>query len=81
MLLQKVFLTQYLTMEQPNGCTQIDQKDPIWEVQELTKQDKRKCHINGISAESKNAGRDEAVGMVLVDANPKTLPKRNNAPQ
>jgi hypothetical protein len=47
----------------------------------LAEQDDRKCHINGIAAESKNAARDEFVGMLVIDAHPKTLPKRNQASQ
>jgi hypothetical protein len=47
----------------------------------LAHQDNRKCHINGIAAESKNTGRDQLAGMLHIDANTKTLPERNCAPQ
>jgi hypothetical protein len=46
----------------------------------LAKQDGSNCNINGIAAESKNPARDEFIGVLGIDANPKTLPERNQTP-
>ena len=51
-------------MEQSYGRGQINQKNPIREYQELAKQDEPECDVDGVAAKSKNAGRDEFVGMV-----------------
>src|SRR6266498_557800 len=72
MLFQIFFLTQYLTVEQPDTCAHIYEKNPIGEYQELTQQDQGKCCINGIAAKSKNAARDESVGMFGINAHAKT---------
>ena len=64
MLLQIVFFTEYLAVEQSYGRGQINQKNPIREYQELAKQDEPECDVDGVAAKSKNAGRDEFVGMV-----------------
>src|SRR5262245_20721840 len=73
--LQEGLLTQDLTVEQPNSDAEINQKDPVGEYQELPQQDRSKGYIDGIAAQGKDSGRDQLVGTVRVDANPKTLPK------
>ena len=78
---QIVFLAQHLTMEQPCDRGDVNQSDPIWKDEEFTDQDNRKCYIDGIAAESENAVRYQSVGMVRIDADSKTLPKGNDAPQ
>jgi hypothetical protein len=80
MLLQIRLFKQYLTVEQPNPCNYKNQKNPIREYQELAKQDQRKRRINGIAAISKNAAGDQFIGVFRINTNPKTLPKRNQAP-
>jgi len=77
MLPQEFLFAQYLTVEQPNAGSQVDQQNPIGEHQELSKQDKSKGHVYRIAAESKYARRYKSVGMVNVDTNAKTLAKRN----
>jgi hypothetical protein len=76
---QGLLFPQHLTVEQPYGGNHIDQKKPIGEHQELPQQDKPKGHINGIAAQSKNAGCNQLVGMVLVNAHAEALPERNQA--
>ena len=68
-------------MEQPDACTQIDQKDPVGEYQELPQQNGRKCYINGIAAESKNTARDQFIGMFDINANTETFSEGDQAPQ
>jgi hypothetical protein len=77
MLPQEFLFAQYLTVEQPNAGSQVDQQNPIGEHQELPKQDKSKGYVYRIAAESKYARRYKFVGMVNIDTNAKTLAERN----
>src|ERR1700752_881267 len=81
MLLQILFLPQYLTVEQPYACNHINQKNPTGEYQELSQQNRGKCHINGIAGKGKNPVRYQLIRMLCIDANTKALPKRNQTPQ
>lgn len=47
----------------------------------MTHQDDGKSNIDGIAAESKAAGRDELVGVLLIDAHPKAASKGNQGPK
>ena len=44
-------------------------------------QDDGKSNIDGIAAEGKATGRDELVGVLLIDANPKAASKGNQGPE
>jgi hypothetical protein len=81
MLFQILFFAQYLAMEQPGTRTHIDQKNPIGAYQELAEQDKGEGCVNWIATEGKDAGGYELVGVFRINANPKTLPERNQAPK
>jgi hypothetical protein len=71
---------QNLTVEQPYARANIDQENPIGKNQELAQQDEGECDINGITAQTKNAGRYKVVGMLGIDANTKTPPEGDQAP-
>jgi hypothetical protein len=68
-------------VEQPNGSTDIDQEYPIWKNQKFTNQDNRERHVDGVAAVGKNTSRYKPIGTVLVNADTKALPERNQAPQ
>src|SRR5262249_40276356 len=70
---------QHLTVEQPGGGAEIDQEEPVGEYQELAQQDGPKRHIDGIARERKDARCNEFVGVVCVDADPKTSPEGDQA--
>jgi hypothetical protein len=77
MLPQEFLFAQYLTVEQPNAGSEVDQQNPIGEHQELPKQNKSKGYVYRVAAQSKYAIRYKFVGMVNIDTNAKTLAKRN----
>jgi hypothetical protein len=81
MYFQIGFFAQNLPMEQPGGCKEVNQKEPIWEYQKLANEDEGKGCIDGIAAEGKNAGGYEFIGMVFVDADTKALAKGEKTPQ
>jgi hypothetical protein len=71
--LQIVSFPQDLTVEQPRGCAEIDQENPIGKNQELAKPDDAKGQINGIASEGYHAGRYQLVWMDSIDAHSKAV--------
>jgi hypothetical protein len=77
MRLQVFFFKQDLAMKYPRAPDDVGSKYPVWKNQELANQNNRKRHIDGIATEGKNAGGNQCIGMVSINANPEALPKRN----
>src|SRR5262245_16884487 len=67
--------------EKPKACEHINQENPVRENQELADQDKGEPHINRIAAVCKDSVRYKFAWAARIYANPKTLTKRNEAPQ
>ena len=63
-------------MEEPNGPGDVHQPNPVRPDQELADQHQRKRHIHRIAADGKQARTDQPVGLIAIDADPKTPPER-----
>jgi hypothetical protein len=59
---QITFFAQDLTVEQPSGSAESDQRDPVREDQEFFGQDECQRHADGIAAHRKGAVLDKATG-------------------
>src|SRR5262245_40751861 len=78
---QDFLFAQYLPVDQPDAGYEVHQHNPVGEHQDLSEQHAAKCDIKWVPAERKYARGYELVGMIDVDADAKTLAKRNQAEQ
>jgi hypothetical protein len=81
MRLQIIFLPQDLTVNQQRKARDIRQKYPVRKNQEFADQNEGEGDVNGITAESKDAGRDQRIGAIRVDADAEALLERDQTPQ
>ena len=77
MAFQIVFFPQYLAVEQPDSCTEINQNYPIWEDEKLADRDNREGHINWIAAKSENTVDYKSIGIDRINADPKAPSERD----
>jgi hypothetical protein len=77
---KRAFFAKHLAMNDCDGANEEDERDPVGKEEELPEEDEHEGKVDGIASGGKDAGGNELVWTVFVDAYAKAVAEGNKAP-